>query len=54
MTDYHLKPPETLPSLAWQEAKAKRRRVLEAVKNRRRILYQKLHQHKKAVKSGYF
>ena len=23
MTNYHLKPPETHPSLAWQEAKAK-------------------------------
>jgi hypothetical protein len=35
MTAYKLKPLDTLPSLAWQEAKSKRRRVLEAVRKRR-------------------
>ena len=39
MTDYHLTPPTTLPSLAVQEAKEKRRKVLEAVRARRKIIY---------------
>ena len=39
MTDYHLTLPTTLPSLAVQEAKEKRRKVLEAVWQRRRENY---------------
>ena len=55
MTNYHLKPPtDPLPTLAWQEAKARRRRVLEEVRRRRRILYRKLQERKNAMKSGYF
>ena len=44
MTNYHLTPPTMLPSLAVQEAKEKRRRVLEAVRQRRRIIYASFHQ----------
>jgi len=40
MTDYHLKP-GILPSLATSEAKEKRRKVLEEVRKRRKIIYQK-------------
>jgi len=36
MSDYHLTPPTTLSSLAVREAKEKRRKVLEAVWQRRR------------------
>jgi len=39
MTNYHLTPPTLLPSLAVQEAKEKRRKVLEAVRARRKIIY---------------
>jgi len=39
MSEYHLTPPTTLPSLAVQEAKEKRRKVLEAVWKRRRENY---------------
>jgi hypothetical protein len=39
MTDYHLTSPTILPSLAVQEAKEKRRKVLEAVWQRRKIIY---------------
>jgi len=45
MTAYNLKPPDTLPSLAWQEAKEKRRRVLEAVRRRRAEAYKRLREH---------
>jgi hypothetical protein len=34
MTNYHIIPPTTLPSLAAQEAKEKRRKVFEAVRER--------------------
>ena len=39
MSEYHLTPPPTLPSLAVREAKEKRRKVLEAVWQRRRENY---------------
>ncbi len=39
MTNYHLTPPTILPFLAVQEAREKRRRVLEAVRARRKIIY---------------
>ncbi len=39
MTNYHLTPPATLPSLTVQEAKQERRKVLEAVRARREIMY---------------
>jgi hypothetical protein len=38
MSEYHLAPPTTLPSIAVQEAKEKRRKVLEAVRQRRKII----------------
>jgi hypothetical protein len=44
MTNYYLTPPTILPSLAVQEAKEKRRRVLEAVRARRKIIYTRFHQ----------
>jgi hypothetical protein len=39
MSEYRLTPATTLPSLAAQEAKEKRRKVLEAVWQRRRENY---------------
>jgi len=39
MSEYHLTSPTTLPSLAVREAKEKRRKVLEAVWQRRRETY---------------
>jgi hypothetical protein len=39
MSEYHLTPPTMLPSLAVQEAKEKRRKALEAVWQRRKIIY---------------
>jgi len=41
MTNYHLTPPTTLPSLGVQEAKEKRRKVLEAAAKVRRENYQR-------------
>jgi len=41
MTTYNLKPPDTLPSFAWQEAREKRRRVLDAVRRRRVDVYKR-------------
>ena len=43
MTNYHLTPPATLPSLVVQEAKEKRRRVLAEVRARRKIMYTRFH-----------
>ena len=40
MTNYHLTPPTTLPSLAAKEAREKRRQVLKAVRERRKRIYQ--------------
>jgi hypothetical protein len=39
MTNYHLTPPAMLPLLAVRKAKEKRRKVLEAVRERRKINY---------------
>src|SRR5690242_19115834 len=39
MTEYNLTPPTTLPSLAVLDAKEKRRKVLEAVRHRRKLIY---------------
>ena len=39
MSEYHLTPPATFPSFAVQEAKEKRRKVLDAVRQRRRVNY---------------
>ncbi len=48
MTEYNLTPPATLPSLAVQEAREKRRKVLEAVRQRRREIYQRYYAKLKA------
>jgi len=49
MTNYHLTPPATLPSVAVQEKKEKRQQVLAAVRQRRKEIYRqfytKLHAH---------
>ena len=39
MTNYHLTPPTTLPSLAAKEAREKRQQVLAAVRQRRKRVY---------------
>ncbi len=52
MTAYNLKPPETLPSLAWQEAKEKRKKLLAAVHRRRAVMYQRSYQKKRSLQSG--
>ena len=50
MTQYNLTPPATLPSLVVQEAREKRRKVLEAVRARRKIIYTRFH-HKMQAQS---
>jgi hypothetical protein len=42
MTNYALKPRATLPSLAWQEKKEKRKELLEQMRARRRERYRQL------------
>lgn len=44
MSEYNLTPPATLPSLVVQEAREKRRGVLEEVRQRRRTIYTRFHQ----------
>ncbi len=41
MTNYHLTPPATLPSHAVQQAKEKRRKVLEAAEQTRKANYER-------------
>jgi hypothetical protein len=41
MTNYHLTPPATLPSHAVQEAREKRRKVLEAAEQSRKANYER-------------
>ncbi len=47
MTNYALKPPQDpLPRLSWRETKEKRKKLLEEVRRRRRLIYelmQKMH-----------
>jgi hypothetical protein len=43
MTEYHFTPPTIPPSLAVQEAKEKRRKILEAVRHRRKVIYARLY-----------
>jgi hypothetical protein len=38
MTAYNLKPPDTHPTLFWQEAKEKRRQLLASIRQRRKII----------------
>ena len=52
MNNYHLTPPTLLPSLTIQEAKEKRRKVLEAARQRRREIYK--HFHKKMKTQSQF
>ncbi len=52
MTNCHLSP-ITLPSLTVQEAREKRRKVLEAVRQRRRIIYTRFHQKNAGAKPSY-
>ena len=51
MTNYHLTPPTTLPSLVVQEAKEKRRRVLEKVANVRRENYHRFIEKKRRLQA---
>ena len=51
MTNYQLKPLTTLPSLASQEAKEQRRKVLEAVRARRKIMYQRFQEKKRQLQA---
>ncbi len=48
MTNYHLTPPALLPSLAVQEAREQRLKQLEAVRERRKIIYQRFREHMQA------
>jgi len=52
MTAYNLKPPESLPSLAWQEAKEKRKKVLATVRRQRAVMYQRVLQKKRSLQSS--
>jgi len=52
MTQYNLKPPSILPYLAVQEAKENRRKVLEAVRARRKIIYTQFREKMQLQASG--
>jgi hypothetical protein len=44
MSNYQLTPLTTLPSLAVKDTKEKRRKLLEEVRQRRKIIYQRFRQ----------
>jgi hypothetical protein len=44
MTNYHLTPPTPFPPLAVHDAKEKRRKVLDGVRTRRKLIYQRFSQ----------
>jgi hypothetical protein len=50
MNEYNLTAHTTLPSLPAQEAKEKRRKVLEAVRERRKVNYQRF---REKIKKAY-
>ncbi len=52
MTNYHLTPPTILPSLVVQEAKEKRRKVLEAARSIRRANYIRFFEKKRRLQAG--
>ena len=52
MTAYNLTTPAPLPSLALQEAKEKRSRVLQGVRKRRRLIYQRFMQKKRRLQAS--
>ena|SRR5438128_3491195 len=47
MTNYHLTPPQTLPSLAVREVREKRKQVLAAVRKRRKRIYHHFRERKR-------
>jgi len=51
MTNYHLTPPTTLPSFAVQEAKEKRRKVLDAAYRTRRANYRAFMEKKRRLQA---
>ena len=52
MTEYHLTPPTILPSLAVQEAREKRRKVLEAAAQVRRANYHAFMEKKRRLQAN--
>jgi len=52
MTNYHLIPPTMLPSLAIQEAKEKRRKVLEKAAQVRRANYHRFLEKKRRLQTS--
>lgn len=52
MTNYHLTPPATLPSLVVQEAREKRRNVLEAAAKVRRENYHRFLEKKRRLQAS--
>jgi len=52
MTNYHLHPPTLLPALAVQEAKEKRRKVLEAAAQVRRANYRTFMEKKRRLQAN--
>jgi hypothetical protein len=52
MSNYHLKPLPTLPSQAVQEKKAARKKLLEEVAKRRKLLYQRFREKMKQMQTG--
>jgi len=52
MTNYHLTPPTILPSLTVQEAKEKRRKVLETAAKVRRENYHCFFEKKRRLQAG--
>ncbi len=55
MTNYHLKPPEnSLPYSTWREAKEKRKKLLESVRQRRAERYQRILQKMRIATRRHF
>jgi hypothetical protein len=53
MTNYHLTPPTTFPSLTVQEKKAARRKVIEAARKLERDSYKAMMQRKRQLQRTY-
>jgi hypothetical protein len=51
MTNYHLAPPTTLPSLVVQERKAERRKVIEKAQRLERDSYKAIMQRKRQLQA---
>jgi hypothetical protein len=52
MTNYHLKPPQSLTSLVWLEKKAKRKKLFDEIRRRRAHQYKQFVQKKRRLQTS--